>query len=545
MKRNWLNRQHFRDNWPLWLAGFAIVFSLICLLYTETIPQYPDYSRSRVIYPLLIFATNVIILIPVILFVSLATLGIWALLHHNFNSWTIFGIALLINGATCYFCAATALFGFGVSHFQTLEFYGRIYHVGKFSDNSDWDTPSTSFIVYECDQLGILCTPIYLSYGFYTGYDLYFDDILANTKLFANPLDNMLYFQVNKDIVYVKDIETVTRSAPVRLPPLTIITNANAVQLTEIVKYIRGSTSQLAWSPDGETLAVGGQFSYLIQSDLPGVWLYNLGQIQDKPRLLQIDYQGHPGLSAESVAFSPDGRLLAAGGYDYTVRLWDVESGEQIAVLPGHGDTVDAVAFSPDGKLLASGSWYHEVWLWDVDTHSIQAILNDEYNSGGLYSLAFSPDGKQLVSAGSEMHIWDVDTHTLTSSIPLPLPTRFSYPSVYSVAYSPSGDMIAYAGWENLLRLWNVQDNTEVGVFEVPGNTLSIYSIAFNPDGSLLATGNSDGTVRIWDVETQTQLVVLEGHANEVRSVAFNPDGKILASSSRDGTVRLWGMPQS
>jgi WD40 repeat protein len=183
-----------------------------------------------------------------------------------------------------------------------------------------------------------------------------FDDILANTKLFTNPLDNMIYLQVNKDIVYVKDVETGNQPVPITLSPLRTVTNANATQLTEIAKFVRGATSQLVWSPDGSTLAVGGGFAYVPQSDLTGVWLYNLDQLQDKPHLLEIDYQGHSGLSAASVAFSPDGRLLAAGATDYTVRLWDVESGEQIAVLPVHGDIVDAVAFSPDGKLLASGS---------------------------------------------------------------------------------------------------------------------------------------------------------------------------------------------
>src|SRR5687768_11381895 len=104
MKMNWLNRLQLSANWPLWLAGFAILFSLGCLLYSETIPQYPDYSRSGVIYPLLIFAGARIIIIPIILIISLITVGTWALQSRNLNGWASFGIALLIYGGTGYFC---------------------------------------------------------------------------------------------------------------------------------------------------------------------------------------------------------------------------------------------------------------------------------------------------------------------------------------------------------------------------------------------------------------------------------------------------------
>src|SRR5215813_12962450 len=103
-------RFHFRANWPLWTAGVAVLFVLICLAYSQNVPRYPDYSRSPVIYPFLIFSSSIFLLIPLILLASLFLVGIWCLRRRK--GIPIFGIALLANGVSCYACFATTLWGF-------------------------------------------------------------------------------------------------------------------------------------------------------------------------------------------------------------------------------------------------------------------------------------------------------------------------------------------------------------------------------------------------------------------------------------------------
>ncbi len=353
-------------------------------------------------------------------------------------------------------------------------------------------------------------------------------------------MTNTLYLLVDTDIDFVTYIDTGHTTAPINLPSLDTIIAENAHQALQLMNLLRGHTSQLAWSPDGQSLAVGG-LSYSARSIQIGVWVYNMSHLQDPPLLMPIPKHEHDYNSAESIAFSPDGKLLAVGSGDDTTRLLDVDNGTEQNILRGHTSTVDAVAFSPDGSRLATGSWGHQILLWNMNSLSIQTVLrgNDDDTYSGMYSLGFSPNGQLLASAGDVLHIWNMATNSVIASIVPP----GDYPSVNSLAFSPDGKWLAYGGSQNLLKLWDVEKHTEHLSFELPDQYVGINSLAFNSDGTLLVTGSSDNLVRIWDVQTGQQLAALEGHTNEVRSIAFSPDGKLIASTGYDGTIRLWGVP--
>jgi WD40 repeat protein len=232
-----------------------------------------------------------------------------------------------------------------------------------------------------------------------------------------------------------------------------------------------------------------------------------------------------------SVAFSPDGRLLASGGSDKTVRLWDPATGKRQRTLTGHADDVRAVAFSPDGRLLASGSSDKSVRLWDPATGKRRRTLTG--HAGAVRSVAFSPDGLLLASGSYDatVRLWDPATgepqRTLTGHTG----------NVWGVAFSPNGRLLASASYDGTVRLWDPATGERQRT--LTSHTACVWGVAFSPDGRMLASGSNDETVRLWDPATGEHRRVLTGHTDQVRCVAFSPDGRLLASGGYK-RVRLW-----
>ena len=277
----------------------------------------------------------------------------------------------------------------------------------------------------------------------------------------------------------------------------------------------------VAFSPDGHTLASGNGSWGTIWGDFTvRLWDVRTGQ-------LQATLKGH-GSTVYSVAFSPDGHTLAGGSTDGTIRLWDVETRQQIATLKWDNFSL-VLAFSPDGYTLVSGDE-----LWDVRTEQLQATLE-----GYAIYVAFSPDGKTLASAGGYyIRLWDFETRQQIATI------DFEGYSVFSVAFSPDGHTLASGGENGSVRLWDGGSGQPLAILEghTDGN---VYSVAFSPNGHILASGSYDDAVRLWDVSTGKLIAVLEDHTSDIYStypIAFSPDGKTLASPSQDGTILLWDM---
>jgi WD40 repeat protein/subtilase family serine protease len=290
------------------------------------------------------------------------------------------------------------------------------------------------------------------------------------------------------------------------------------------IVWMRGGHSSIvtsvAFSPDGSLLASGSW------DDTIKLWRVSDGAL--------VRTLTHTGL-VTSVAFSPDGSLLALGSRDRTIRLWRVSDGALVATLTGHTDTVTSVAFSPDGSLMASGSGDTTIKLWRVSDGALVATLTGHTSS--VTSVAFSPDGSLLASAGSwdrTIRLWRVSDGALVATL------TGHTDRVNSVAFSPDGSLIASGSDDRTIRLWRVSDGALVAT--LTGHTSWVNSVAFSPDGSLMASGSEDTTIKLWRVSDGALVATLTGHTSNVYSVAFSPDGSLIASASGglDRTIRLW-----
>ncbi|KAE9566315.1 Vegetative incompatibility protein [Colletotrichum fructicola] len=278
------------------------------------------------------------------------------------------------------------------------------------------------------------------------------------------------------------------------------------------------SVLSVAFSPDGRQLASGSV------DNTVKLWDTATGQCQQT-------LEGHSDWVL-SVAFSPDGRQLASGSRDNTVKLWDTATGQCQQTLEGHSDWVLSVAFSPDGRQLASGSRDNTVKLWDTATGQCQQTLEGHSNS--VWSVAFSPDGRQLASGSRDntVKLWDTATGQCQQTL------EGHSDDVRSVAFSPDGRQLASGSRDKTVKLWDTATGQCQQTLE--GHSDWVWSVAFSPDGRQLASGSYDKTVKLWDTATGQCQQTLEGHGNSVWSVAFSPDGRQLASGSYDKTVKLW-----
>jgi serine/threonine protein kinase len=231
-----------------------------------------------------------------------------------------------------------------------------------------------------------------------------------------------------------------------------------------------------------------------------------------------------------SVSFSSDGKFLASGSEDKTVKVWEVGSWREVAILR-HGDSVSSVSFSPDGKFLASGS-YGTMKVWEVGSWREVATLRGHKN--WVYSVSFSPDGKFLAPGirDKTVKVWEVGSWREVATL------RGHEGSVLSVSFSPDGKFLASGSLDRTVKVWEVGSWREVATLR--GHEGPVDSVSFSPDGKFLASGIGDGTVKVWEVGSWREVATLRGHENWVFSVSFSSDGKFLASGSEDKTMKVW-----
>ncbi len=299
-----------------------------------------------------------------------------------------------------------------------------------------------------------------------------------------------------------------------------VITSSNGQEVIEKIRLGRGSTEHVAYSPDGQTIAVASSV---------GVWLYQASALatESEPPLLPTPS------AAEALAFSRDGATLAIAS-DSQIFFWDVVSQQLVSSFKIKSDS-NAIAFSPDGTLLAINLGYSGISLWDVQADAEQALLQGNLQRDG--ALVFSPDGQLIAGSTSDyaVHLWKIADASDTALVGH---TRY----VYDFAFSPDGTVLASASYDETVRLWNVADGSELAVLagtdEQP--VAEAYAVAFSSDGSLLASGHADGGLALWDVAGKTLKTLIDSQTGDVLDIAFSPDGTQLVTASAQPAVQLW-----
>ncbi|NES83307.1 MAG: protein kinase [Moorea sp. SIO2B7] len=383
-------------------------------------------------------------------------------------------------------------------------------------------------------SLGITC--IYLLTRMHP-FDLFssMDGIWVWEDYVVDPLSDQLRQILNKMIAdtvskrYQSAIEILEDLHPGKITPIPLNYASSSVSYGNIslthswkcictLKGHLSSIHSLSFSPDGKYLASG--------SADQTIKIWNLKQAQVKHT-----FSGHSSI-VEAVIFSPDGKMLVSGSWDYTIRFWDLETEEEVNLIKEHYGWIKCLVISRNGKIIASGSVDKTIKIWALDRGRLKTNLTG--HSGAINSLAISQNGAIIASGSADktIKIWQGEKGEEKISL-----TGHS-DSVNCLKFSPSGQILISGSQDKSIKIWNLGTGKLLNT--LLGHSEGVNAIDINSEGNLLISGSSDKTVTIWHPGSGELLDTLFEHSAGVKAIAISPDGRLFASGSQDKMIKLW-----
>ncbi|WP_437593510.1 AAA family ATPase [Sorangium sp. So ce1000] len=255
---------------------------------------------------------------------------------------------------------------------------------------------------------------------------------------------------------------------------------------------------------------------------------------------------GHTG-DVYDVAVTPDGRCAVSASYDYTLKVWELATGQVLRTLQGHTSAVHAVAVTSDGRLAVSASWDNTLKVWDlamgqllrtIQEHSDKAEDDEDDFWGGsvVNDVAVTSDGRFAVSASDDkdkyLKVWDLATGQLLRTL------QGHTDTVNDVEMTPDGRVVVSASADNTLKVWELATGQLLRTLQ--GHTNTVFGVAVTPDGHFAVSGSMDFTLKVWELATGRLLRTLQGHTNTVTVVTVTSDGRFAISGSTDNTLKVW-----
>jgi WD40 repeat protein len=321
-----------------------------------------------------------------------------------------------------------------------------------------------------------------------------------------------------------------------------------------IVSLVKQATELTSWSwlriDWGRALGLpGGSLLQILSGG--GRWAHHVAFTVDSKRAVVVSYdyslrvwnletgielkalEGHKGW-VDHVAIMPDGKRAVSASRDCTLRVWDLETGTSLKVLEGHADPVNYVALASDGKRAISASRDHTLRVWDLDTGTSLKVL--EGHAGWVNCVVLTPDGTCAVSASDDhtLRIWDLKSGTSLHKL------EGHAGPVNCVVLTSDGTCAVSASDDHTLRVWDLKSGTSLHMLE--GHKHVVKHVALTTDGKRAVSTEDFGLPLVWNLETGNQLKALEGHASWVEHVAVVPDGRRAVSASGDHTLRVWDL---
>ncbi|KFX88056.1 hypothetical protein V490_07867 [Pseudogymnoascus sp. VKM F-3557] len=325
-----------------------------------------------------------------------------------------------------------------------------------------------------------------------------------------------IVFSPQKSVVRINNLDKL----PLWLGKLPQVEDSWASLIQTLVGHSEW-VEAVAFSLDGKQIATGS-----INNTIK-LWDATTGSLQKT----LIGYSGSVAGWVETIAFSPDSKQIAIGSSDNTIKIWDVTTESLQQTLIGHLGWVKAIAFSPDSKQIASGSYDNTIKLWDTTTGLQKTLIG---HSGFIGAIAFSHDSKQIISGSNDntIKLWNATTGSLQK-------TLIGHSGlVAAIAFSLDSKQIASGSGDNTIKLWD----TTTGSLQktLIGHSGLVGAIAFSLDSKQIISGSRDNTIKLWDTSIGDPHKMFTGHLGWVEAIAFSPDSKQIATGSIDNTIKLW-----